>query len=115
MVHCDVDTRQYEAFDDLHTQVDGRLKLLHVFLGVFAQHPVYLSATWIIVADAHAQSGIVLSDKLLDMSQSVVSAVASVGLQSESAERQGELIADDEQSASGRSFPDSASISRRYR
>ena len=36
-------------------------------LSIFAQHPVYLAATWIIVADAHAQAGIVLTDKLLDI------------------------------------------------
>ena len=72
MVHGDVDTSQYEALDDLYTQVDGWLQLLHVFLSIFAQHPVYLAATWIIVADAHAQAGIVLTDKLLDMSQSVM-------------------------------------------
>ena len=98
LVHSGVDALQHETLDDFHAQVECRLQLAHVFLGVVSQYPVHLSSTGIIVSDAHTQTGIVLSDELLDVSQSVVSAVASASFQSERAQWQGKFIADDEQS-----------------
>ena len=97
LVHRVVDALEHETLDDFHTQVDGRQKLLHVLLAVLAEHPVYLTATRVVVADTHAKSGIVLSDELLDMSQTIVTTIASIRLQAEGTERQGEFVADDEQ------------------
>ena len=59
---------------------------------------LYLHAARKIVADAHAETGIVLSDELLDMSQPVVPAIGAVGLQAELSDGDGHLVGDDEQS-----------------
>lgn len=83
LVHRVVDALQDKAFDDVYRHVDGRLQHLHVVVGVMAEHPVDLSAAWIVVADSHAQARKVLTDQLYDMSQAVVSAIAAVGFQSE--------------------------------
>ena len=99
LVHRVVDALEDKALDDVYCHVDGRLQHLHVVVGVMAEHPVDLSATWIVVADAHAQACEVLADQLHDMSQTIVSSIAAVGFQSEIAQGQRHVIADDEQSA----------------
>lgn len=62
-----------------------------------AQHPVDLSTARIVVADADAQAGEVLADELDDMSEAIVSSVASTAFQPELAERQRYVVADDEE------------------
>ena len=99
LVHRVVDALQDKAFDDVYRHVDGRLQHLHVVVGVMAEHPVDLSATWIVVADAHAQACEVLADQLHDMSQTIMPSIASIGFQSEIAQGQRHVIADDEQPA----------------
>ena len=83
LVHRSVDALQYKALDDFHAQVEGWLQLAHILLSVMPQYPVYLSASRIVVADAHAQTGIVLSDELLDVAQSVVTAITATCFQAE--------------------------------
>ena len=51
----------------------------------------------IVVADTHAQSGIVLPYQLLNVSQSVVSAIRAVALQPEGPQRQSHVITDHKQ------------------
>ena len=51
----------------------------------------------IVVADTHAQSGIVLPYQLLNVSQSVVSAIRAVALQPEGPERQSHVVTDHKQ------------------
>ena len=97
LVHGDVDAGQYKAPDDFHRGIDGGLKNLHVGLVIAAEHPVYLSAARIVVANAHAQTGIVLPDELLDVSQSVVPPVAATALEAELAQGQGHIVRNHEQ------------------
>src|SRR3712207_2666501 len=98
LVHRGSDALQHEALDDVNGRVEGGLQLFHLFVGVAAQHPVYLASLGIIVAHAYAQPGIVLANELYDMPQAVVTAVATACLQAEIAQRQGHIVADDEQS-----------------
>ena len=58
---------------------------------------LYLHAVGEVVTDAHAQTGIVLSDELLDVSQAVVAAVGAVGLQAELPKGDCHFVGDDEQ------------------
>ena len=99
LVHRDVDAGEDEAPDDFHGRVDGRPEHFQVLVGVMSQHPVYLSAARVVVADAHAQAGVVAADELLDVPQSVVAAVRSAPFQAEGARRQGHVVRDDEQAA----------------
>ena len=99
LVHRVVDALQDKALDDINGHVYGRLQHLHVIVGVVAEHPVDLSASWIVVADTHTQTCEVLSDELHDMPQTVMPAIAAVGFQSEVAQGQCHVVADDEQSA----------------
>lgn len=96
LVHRVVDALQDKALDDINGHVYGRLQHLHVIVGVVAEHPVDLSAARIVVADTHAQACEILADQLQDMAQTVVSAIAAVGFQSEISQGQGYVIADDE-------------------
>ena len=97
LIHCDVYSGEDETLDDLHTQVDGGLESLQLFLGITAEHPVNLHATGKVIADAHAQTGIVLADELLDMSEAVMTAVGATGLQAELSQGQRHIVANDEQ------------------
>lgn len=97
LVHRVVDALQYKALDDVDRHVDGRLQHLHVVVGVMAEHPVDLSATWIVVADAHSQAREVLADQLHDMSQTIMPSIASIGFQPEITQGQCHIITDDEQ------------------
>ena len=75
LVHRDVDAGQHEAADDVGGGVDGGLQRLQLVVVEAAEHPLHLHAVGKIVADAHAQTGILLSDELLDVAEAVVSAV----------------------------------------
>ena len=97
MIHCDVYSGEDETLDNLHTTVDGGLEGLEFFLGVTTEHPVDLHATREVVADTHTQTGIVLTDELLDMSKAVMTAVGATGLQAELSQRQRHIVADNEQ------------------
>ena len=97
LIHRDVYSGEDEALDDLHTQVDGGLESLQLFIGITAENPVNLHATGKVIADAHAQTGIVLTNELLDMSKAVVTAVRTIGLQAELSQGQRHIVADDEQ------------------
>ena len=58
---------------------------------------VYLHTDGIVVADTHAQAGILLSYQLLDMPQTIVTAIGAVRLQAESPYRQCYIITHYEQ------------------
>ena len=85
LVHCDVDTSENEAFNDVHSEVDTSVAELSYRSSVyFPQHPIYLSAFLIFVSDTHTEARIVLSDKLLDMPQAVMPTVGTICFQAES-------------------------------
>ena len=71
----------------------------HILLVVLSEHPIYLHAAWKIVADTHSQASIVLSDELLNMSQTIMPAIRATGFQTEGTERQSHIVADNQQSA----------------
>src|SRR5574344_1979206 len=87
LIHCIINTLQYKTLDDFPCRVDTRLQHLPVLLAIMAQHPIYLSASWIVITYPHTQTGIILTDKLHDMSQTVMSAIGTGTFQSESSQR----------------------------
>ena len=97
LIHSNIDAGEDETLDDLDTQVDGGLESLEFLLGITAEHPVDLHTTREVVADAHTQTSIVLTDELLDMSEAVMTAVGAIGLQAELSQGQRHIVADDEQ------------------
>ena len=62
LIHRDVDAGQDKTLDDFYGRIDGELQDVLFLGGKSSEHIVYLPTLWIIVANAHAQSGIVLTD-----------------------------------------------------
>ena len=102
LVHGDVEAGEAERLDD----VDGRGQLGvddGTVVGIeAAEHEVHLCAGREAVADAHAQTGVLLrTEHLLDVAQPVVSARTALALEAQGADGQGEVVDDDEQVLAG--------------
>ena len=94
LVHRQVDASQHKAFNYLASGVDAWLECLHVLLVVLSEHPVNLHTAWKIVTDTHTQASIVLTYQLLNMSESIMSAVRTTCFQTECSKRQSNIVAD---------------------
>ena len=80
LVHGDIDSCEHEALDDLHSYVDSRLQKLTLLRREASEDMIYLHTPREVVADAHTQTCIVLTNELLDVPQPVVAAIGAVCL-----------------------------------
>ena len=80
----------------LMISIDDRLENLLLLLVVLSQHPVNLVPADELVTDTDAQARILLTDELLDMAQSVMTAITASCFQSAGTQRKCNLISDDE-------------------
>jgi len=86
LVHCVVDSGEDVGLYDLDGCLDGGLED-GLFVGCeVAEDVIGLCSVGVVVSDAHSESRVVVSDELLYVSESVVSAVVSAGFESEGSE-----------------------------
>ena len=83
LIHRDVNSCEYERFYNLFGSLDNRLKGCFLFVREFAKDIVHLLALGKVVADADAQTCIVLPDELLDVSQTVMAAARAFSSEAE--------------------------------
>lgn len=93
MVHRELNARERETFNHFAGQFQSFVHGLEVFIGKLSQYEVNLSAAWEIVADAKAQTGVLLrAEHTADVLQSVVSGLTASRSHSQLPERQREVV-----------------------
>lgn len=102
LVHRDLYAGQAEALDDLGRPVQQLRHLLELFFRKMAQDIIDLPAFGVIVANAEAQARVVLcTQELCDILKAVVTGIATLWLEAECPEGQGDIVDNDQQVLDG--------------